>query len=208
MAELVRRSTDCGKTTMYVNLHESHYSYIKDIGKYCHSYRCRNCGDSLWKRSWELQRHESTCEVGVNRMYKGGVYRPPSSIFERLDDEGIIVSPVLRYFPYGATFDFECYFDRDNVPADSDTLQWSARHVPLSVSVASNVPGYEPAQCYVTDGDSDKLVADMMDHLTAISDAAYESLLPLYADVLEELKTRKEAWDEEEEERRRMERKL
>ena len=72
--------------------------------------------------------------------------------------------------------------------------------MPLSVSVASNVPGYEPAQCYVTDGDSDKLVADMMDHLTAISDAAYESLLPLYADVLEELKTRKEAWDEEEEE--------
>ena len=62
------------------------------------------------------------------------------------------------------------------------------------------LPGYEPAQCYVTDGDSDKLVADMMDHLTAISDAAYESLLPLYADVLEELKTRKEAWDEEEEE--------
>ena len=82
----------------------------------------------------------------------------------------------------------------------SDKVQWSARHVPLSVSVASNVPGYEPAQCYVTDGDSDKLVADMMDHLTAISDAAYESLLSLYADVLEELKTRKEAWDEEEEE--------
>ena len=181
MAERVRRSTDCGKTTMYVNLHESHYSYIQDIGKYCHSYRCRKCGDSLRKRPWELHRHESTCEVGVNRMYKGGVYRPPSSIFERLDDEGIIVSPVLRYFPYRATFDFECYFDRDNVPANSDKLQWSARHVPLSVSVASNVPGYEPAQCYVTDGDSDKLVADMMDHLTAISDAAYDSLLPLYA---------------------------
>ena len=45
-AELVRRSTGCGKTTMYVNLHESHYSYIQDIGKYCHSYRCRKCGDS------------------------------------------------------------------------------------------------------------------------------------------------------------------
>ena len=126
--------------------------------------------------------------------------RPPASIFERLDDEGIIASPVLRYFPYRATFDFECYFSDERLPVNSDKLQWSARHVPLSVSVASNVPGYEPAQCYVTDGDSDKLVADMMDHLTAISDAAYESLLPLYADVLEELKTRKEAWDEEEEE--------
>ena len=199
-AELVRRSMGHYADTMNMNLHETHYSYIRDIGKYCHSYRCRKCGDSLWKRPWKLHRHESTCEAGVNQIYKGGVYRPPSSIFERLDDEGIIASPVLRYFPYRATFDFECYFSDERLPVNSDKLQWSARHVPLSISVASNVPGYEPAQCYVTDGDSDKLVADMMDHLTAISDAAYESLLPLYADVLEELKTRKEAWDEEEEE--------
>ena len=199
-AELVRRSMGHYADTMNMNLHETHYSYIRDIVKYCHSYRCRKCGDSLWKRPWKSHRHESTCEAGVNQIYKGGVYRPPSSIFERLDDEGIIASPVLRYFPYRASFDFECYFSDERLPVNSDTLQWSARHVQLSVSVASNVPGYDPAQCYVTDGDSDKLVADMMDHLTAISDAAYESLLPLYADVLEELKTRKEAWDEEEEE--------
>ena len=199
-AELVRRSPCQYIETMYLNLYEAHFSYIKDIRMYSHSYKCSKCEQALWKSSWELHRHERTCEAGVNQIYKGGVYRPPASIFERLDDEGIIASPVLRYFPYRATFDFECYFSDERLPVNSDKLQWSARHVPLSVSVASNVPGYEPAQCYVTDGDSDKLVADMMDHLTAISDAAYESLLPLYADVLEELKTRKEAWDEEEEE--------
>ena len=199
-AELVRRSMGHYIETMYLNLYEAHFSYIKDIRMYSHSYKCSKCEQALWKSSWELHRHERTCEAGVNQIYKGGVYRPPASIFERLDDEGIIASPVLRYFPYRATFDFECYFSDERLPVNSDKLQWSARHVPLSVSVASNVPGYEPAQCYVTDGDSDKLVADMMDHLTAISDAAYESLLPLYADVLEELKTRKEAWDEEEEE--------
>ena len=70
--------------------------------------------------------------------------------------------------------------------------------MPLSVSVASNVPGYEPAQCYVTDGDSDKLVADMMDHLTAISDAAFDMLMPSYDNVLNELEVRKDAWDEAE----------
>ena len=199
-AELVRRSMGHYTETMYLNLYEAHFSYIKDIRMYSHSYKCSKCEQALWKSSWELHRHERTCEAGVNQIYKGGVYRPPASIFERLDDEAIIASPVLRYFPYRATFDFECYFSDERLPVNSDKLQWSARHVPLSVSVASNVPGYEPAQCYVTDGDSDKLVADMMDHLTAISDAAYESLLPLYADVLEELKTRKEAWDEEEEE--------
>ena len=199
-AELVRRSTDCGKTTMYANLHESHYSYIQDIGKYCHSYRCRKCGDSLWKSSWELHRHERTCEAGVNRKYKGGVYHPPPSVFERLDDEGIVVEKMLRYYPYRATFDFESYFDRNNVPADTNTLQWSARHVPLSVSVASNVPGHEDAQCYITNGDSDKLVADMMSHLHAVSDAAFESLKPSYESVLDKLKMLKEEWDSAEEE--------
>ena len=62
--------------------------------------------------------------------------------------------------------------------------------------MASNVPGYEPAQCYVTDGDSDKLVADMIAHLIAISFAAFVYLVPLYADVLDELDTQKDAWDE------------
>ena len=189
-AELVRRSTDKYPDTMYMNLYETHYSYIHDIGMYCHSYRCRKCGNSLWKTQQHLLRRERTCEAGVNRMYKGGVYRPPPSIFQRLDDEGIVVAQVLRYYPYRATFDFECYFDRDNVPADTDHVQWVARHVPLSVSLASNVPGYEPAQCFVTDGDADKLVADMMTRLNTISDAAFASLLPLYADVLADLNTR------------------
>ena len=197
MAELVRRSTGHYPETMYVNLHETHYSYIRDINMYCHSWRCRNCEQALWKTPYDLHRHERTCTEGIKRVYKGGVYRPPASIFERLDDEGIIVSPVLRYFPYRATFDFECYFSDERLPTNTDHVEWIARHVPLSVSVASNVPGYEPAQCYITDGDSVKLVADMMRHLHTISDAAYESLSASYADVLDQLKARKHAWEEE-----------
>ena len=197
MAELVHRSTGHYTETMYVNLHETHYSYIRDINMYCHSWRCRNCEQALWKTPYDLHRHERTCTEGIKRVYKGGVYRPPASIFERLDDEGIIVSPVLRYFPYRATFDFECYFSDERLPTNTDHVEWIARHVPLSVSVASNVPGYEPAQCYITDGDSDKLVADMMVHLTAISDTAYDSLLPSYVDVLADLDARKHAWEEE-----------
>ena len=71
-----------------------------------------------------------------------------------------------------------------------------ARHVPLSVSLASNVPGYEPALCFVTDGDSYKLVESMMTRLNTISDTAYESLLPSYKDVLACLKERASVWNE------------
>ena len=196
-AELVRRSTAQYPETMYVNLHKTHYSYIKDIHKYCHSWRCAKCQVSLWKTRKYLLRHERTCEAGVKRVYKGRVYRPSSSVFERLYDEGIVVAPVLRYYPYRATFDFECFFTGDTLPADTDHVQWVARHIPLSVSVASNVPGYEDAQCYVTDGDSDKLLGAMMSGLVATSDAAFASLLPSYEDILDELNARKHAWEEE-----------
>ena len=199
-AEIVRRSLCSYAQTIYLNLYETHFSYIKDINTYCHSWRCRNCETSLWKCPYDLHRHERTCTEGIKRVYKGGVYHPTPSIFQRLDDEGITVPEALRFYPFRATFDFECFFDRDNVPADSDKVHWIARHVPLSVSLASNVPGLEPAQCYVTDGDSDKLVADMMSHLHAVSDAAFESLKPSYESVLNELEARKEAWDDAESE--------
>ena len=150
---------------MYVNLNETQYSYIQDIEMYRHSYRHRKCGDSLWKRPYHLHRHESVCEGGIRRIYPGGVYHSSPSIFQRLDDEGFVVIEYLRYFPYRATFDFECYFSGDRLPSDTDRGQWSARHVPLSVSVASNVPGHENSLCYVTHGDSDKLVEDMMAYL-------------------------------------------
>ena len=101
------------------------------------------------------------------------MYQPSLSVFQRLDDEVFAVIEYLRYYPYRATFYFECYFNDERLPSDSDKLQWSARHVPLSVSMASNVPGHDDAQCYVTNGYSDKLVEDIMAHLITISDAAY-----------------------------------
>ena len=137
-------------------------------------------------------RHERGCNGKIRRVYTGGVYHTTPSIFERLDDEGICVTDDLRFYIYRATFDYESYFDGENTPTNTDRVQWITRHVPLSVSIASNVPGYEPAQCYITDGDSDKLVGDMMDHLIiTISDAAYESLLPSYEYVLDKLKKNK-----------------
>ena len=76
-----------------------------------------------------------------------------------------------------------------NYPSDKDKVHWVARHVPLSVSVASNVPGHEQVQCLVTDGDPDTLVADVMDNLRAMSDDDYE-------DVLEDLAEAKTDWDD------------
>ena len=54
---------------------------------------------------------------------------------------------VLKYFPYRAKFDFECYFKRETEhPRNTAKLKWEAEHISLSVSVCSNVPGYDAPQ--------------------------------------------------------------
>ena len=133
----------------------------------------------------------------MRRVYPGGVYHSTPSIFEQLDDENIgPVTESLRYYPYGATFDFECYLDTTPLPSDSDTVQWIARHVPMSVSIATNVPEHERVQCLVTNGDHEKLVAGMLEIVRTISDVAYENLKDSYEDVLEQLTEAITDWDE------------
>ena len=115
-AKLVRRSLGKHADTMFVNLYETHFSYIRDMKKFSHSYTCSKCGEELWRYPSKLKRHELTYEGGIRRVYKGGVYHPTPSVFQRLEDEGIHVVDVLRFYPYRATFDFECFFDGENLP--------------------------------------------------------------------------------------------
>ena len=194
-AKLVRRSLGKHADNIFVNMCETHFSYIRDMKKFSHSYVCSKCGESLWRYPSMLKIHESTCEGGIRRVYKGGVYHPTPSVFQRLEDEGVHVVNVLRFYPYRATFDFECFFDGENLPNATDHVEWVTRHVPLSVSVASNVAGYEAPRCFVTDGDSKKLVAEMLRHLHTITDAAFESLKPSYESVFDKLNMLKEEWD-------------
>jgi hypothetical protein len=66
-------------------------------------------------------------------------------------------------------------------------LQWTAEHVPASISVASNVPGHENAFCFVTDGDSEQLVSDFVEYLFEISDMSYRLLSEKFESVFSDL---------------------
>ena len=111
----------------------------------------------------------------------------PRIVFDLLEDEGFTVPSELRYFPYRATFDFECMFDRNNCPNDSAKLHWEAKHVPLSVSVCSNVSGYDQPKCFISNGDSRKLVQDMVKYLVDISKESFRLLKQEIATLFEEI---------------------
>ena len=66
--------------------------------------------------------------------------------------EGIAVPPELKYSQYRATFDIEVYYPGDgtNLPEKRDKLKYTTEQL-LSISVASNMPGYEEPQCFVVE---------------------------------------------------------
>ena len=120
-----------------------------------------------------LHRHEKTCEAKVRFKFPGGVYRTPPTIFELLEDEGFTIPQHLKYFPYRATFDFECMFNSETGLNDTKKLNWKAKHIPVSVSVCSNVPNYSQPKCFVSNGNSTLLVKNMVDYLVDISKESY-----------------------------------
>ena len=119
-----------------------------------------------------MNRHERTCNQVTKKKYVGGSYQPEPTVFELLADEDIMVKEEDRYYPYRITYDFESYFLKEDLPRSSQKLTWEAKHVPLSVSVCSNVPGYTEPQCFVTEGNPQELVNKMVDYMHQIQETA------------------------------------
>jgi len=195
----LRRSAGHHKETMRVLHYQQHFMYIKDIDKLAHAFSCSQCGQ-LWKQHHQLNRHEKKCPgKGPTESYRGGVYTPPKSIWQKLALYGLDVDENF-VFPYRATFDFECFFDKDNIPqTKTDTTQFSAKHVPLSFAVCSNVPGFTEPQCFVTSGNSQELINQMVDYLEQISDTSYRLLKEQFQDVFIELNMIQKQEQEQEE---------
>ena len=119
-----------------------------------------------------LKRHERTCDQVTKKKFVGGSYHSEPTVFELLEDEGIVVNEEDRYYPYRITYDYECYFDTTDLPPSSNKLYWKAKHVPLSVSICSNVPGFMEPQCFVTEGSTEELVKQMLDYMHSTQETA------------------------------------
>ena len=170
---LIRRSMCKYPDTLNLNLYKTNFSYIHDLTMYTRSFKCKKCG-KLFRRSFNLNRHEQTCEVEVKRIFPGGVFHVGQTVFQKMREFGIHVSEELRFYPFRATFDFECYFDNSDLPPNSPKVDWLARHEILSVSICSNVPGFSLPCCFINEGDPNQLVDRFMNYLNKISNAAYK----------------------------------
>lgn len=151
----------------------------------------------MWKHVGKLHRHERTCDAQVKLKFPGGAYNLPPTIFDQLADEGIYVPKNMRYYPYFAVFDFECYLDEADVRLkNTEKLHWKNKHKPLSVRISSNVPGFDRPHCIVSSGNEGDLVSEMVEYLVNISESSYRILEEEFKDVFEEIDSRVEEYME------------
>ncbi|XP_064616805.1 uncharacterized protein LOC135480809 [Liolophura sinensis] len=192
-AQLIHRSAErYSPPTLRLNLYQRHFSYIKDMGRYARSFTCQVCQKSF-PTLRELRRHGQTCTDAIRRKYPGGVFRNRPTIFETLADMGIeLQDGDDGIFPYRACYDFEAYLAPVNPVDDAatDSTEWTAQHTPMSVSVNSNVPDYDQPVCFISTGDPQALVEDMMAYLNDISEISSAYLHERYAYILDALDER------------------
>ena len=153
------------KSTMYLNVHDNHLSYINDIRRYSRSYKCRSC-EQVCDTFFKWKRHERTCFNSVHYCFPGKFYSPPLDLFDKLKNSGINVDFEEFYYPFFIVYDFESYLKKcEDVNLNANT-QFTHEHVPISVSVCSNVNGFRSPYCIVDEGDS--LLEQMFGYLRRI----------------------------------------
>ena len=182
-AKLVRRSHGKFATTVYLHIYESHFSYIKNINAVTQTWSCRRC-QKMFDHHNHCLRHELICTGNVEEIYPGGIYKSPMNVFEKLQAYGIDV-PVDTTYPYRATYDFEAFFE--DVKKKQGKLELLASHKILSVSVDTNVPGYEGAKCFINNGSAEDVARDMINYLTEVSQHAETLLMDTYQPILHEI---------------------
>ena len=107
------------------------------------------------------------CSENTQHKYSTGAYQLSETIFERLEDVKIIVPHELRLFSNLIVFDLESITVPDNALRNTELTSWIGKHVPISVSISSNLIS-EPT--FICNEDPLQLIRDFVSSLTNIAE--------------------------------------
>ena len=172
IGELLRRSANRYDNTVTLLRYNKHVCYVPNPKKVFHNSQCQHC-DKFFDYESFLQRHLINCEGRIRHEYPGGVYKLRPTIFEKLEEVGIHVPHNLRLFKNLAVFDFESICVPNNDLNNTDTVTWIGKHIPISVSLSSNLIK-DPV--FVCDQDPAKLVKEFVKNLELLADRSKEQM--------------------------------
>ena len=138
IGELARRSVQNYDNTVRLLRYNNHICYVSNINAVIQSFRCPNC-DTFFNRTFNLERHLTTCSERVKNVYPRNVYQIRETLFDKLDSFGINYTSEQKLFKNLAIFDFESVCVQEKTFRDTITTTWIGKHAPISVSISSNL---------------------------------------------------------------------
>ena len=122
------------------------------------SFRSPKC-DSFFNRTFNLEQHLTTCSERVKNIYPRIVHLIREPLFDKLGSFGIQYRSQQKLFENLAMIDFESICVQEESFKDTKTTTWIGKHVPISVSISSNLVK-EPI--FICNSDPQHLVASFI----------------------------------------------
>ena len=138
IGELARRSVQKYENTVRLLRYNNQIRYVNNTNAVFQSFRCPNC-DTFFNRTFNLERHLTTCSERVKNIYPKDVYQTQGTLFDKLDSFGIEYTNEQTLFKNLAIFDFESICVQEESFKDTDTTKWIGKYIPISVSISSNL---------------------------------------------------------------------
>ena len=175
-------------TTLNLMKYVNHFMFITNLDHIRHSFKCRNCG-KFCKNMKAVKAHEPNCKT-TNYILKGGFYNGQENIFEQIFKqykkslnqtnkhkidylETFKLTEKDLYYPNEIVYDFEARMQKLEVLDNNKQLKITNQHIPVSVSIKSNVQGYEK-EFFICNEQPEILIDDFVKYIYEITFKAEE----------------------------------
>ena len=138
IGELCRRNIQKYEKSVKLLRYNNHVCYVNNINALFKAFRCTTC-DTFFPKTGNLERNLVTCSDRVKHIYPKNDYELRETLFEKLDAFNIPYKNEQKLFKNLAFFDFESICVKEDSYKQTETTTWIGRHVPISVSISSNL---------------------------------------------------------------------
>ena len=138
IGELCRRSAQKYEKIVRLLRYNNHICYNNNVSALFKAFRCTTC-DKFFSKTGNLERHLLTCSDRVTHIYPKKVYELRETLFEKSDAFNIPYRNEQKLFKNLAMFDFQSICVKEDSYKQTETTTWIGKHVPISVSISSNL---------------------------------------------------------------------
>ena len=138
VGELARRCIKKYEKSVQWVRYNSHICYVDNIHALFKAFRCPTC-DTYFQKTGNLKRRLVRCSERVKHIYPKNGYQLRESLFDKLDPFGIQYTDDQKLFTKLAVFDFESICIPEEKFKNTEKTTWIGKHVPISVSISSNL---------------------------------------------------------------------